>query len=132
MLKILWPISEFGGLRKHKISQQCTKNIQDLLKNRAQHPTKSDQPINPLVLAQHEHPERLEGGKAGNLVNLVVVEVEEDEAPERGQVLYACDGIVLVVQQPQLVLTLQDGAHSQLPPKHNSNIGVVHEHVPER
>ena len=87
---------------------------------------------NPLVLAQHEHPERLEGGKASNLVNLVVVEVKEDEAPERGQVLYVRDGIVLVVQQPQLVLTLQDGAHGQLPPEHNSNVGVVHERVPER
>ena len=85
--------------------------------------------INSLVLAQHEHPQRLERGKAGNLLNLVVIQVEKDESPERGQVLYACDGVVLVVQQSQLVLTLQDGAHSQLPPEHHHHTFVTHPQV---
>ena len=60
------------------------------------------------VLAQHEHPQVDEGVDVGDEVEAVVVEVEEDEAVRRVEVLHALDEVVLEAQQPQARLGLKN------------------------
>ena len=45
---------------------------------------------------------------------MVIVQVQEDEALQVGQVLDARDDVVLEVQQPEEVFTLEDGYSGQV------------------
>lgn len=75
--------------------------------------TKNDKVFLIPVLAKHKDTKRSQRTKTRDLFDLVVVEVEENESRERVKALDSLDRVVLVVEQPQLVFTLQQRTHAQ-------------------
>ncbi len=79
------------------------------------------------VFSEHEYAQRLEVVEARDLLDTVVIEIEEDEAPQVVQVLDPTDGVVLVVKESQLVLPLQHRTHVQTASveiRRNEEVGV--------
>ena len=74
-------------------------------------------PANAPVLAQHQHPEGVQALQPGHVTELVVVEVQEDQPLELGEVLHPEDPVVLQVEQTQPVHTAQLGARLQTAPE---------------
>lgn len=68
------------------------------------------------VGAQHEDAQAGECGQPGDLSDVVVIQVEEDEPPQVREVLDLRDQVVLEVEQSQILLSLQQGADEQIPP----------------
>ena len=64
-------------------------------------------PPNP-ILSQHENPQIDEGVDVGDEVEAIVVEVKEDEAVRRLEVLHALYEVVLEAQQPEARLGLEN------------------------
>ena len=79
------------------------------------------------VFAEHEYSERPQRGQSVDLLQLVVIQVEEDEATQVVHVLHVTDGVVLEVQQTQLVLRLERGTRRQTAPRphHTARRGLV-------
>ena len=68
------------------------------------------------VLSEHQYAQRSQRGQSVDLFQLVVVEVQKDETTQSVHVLNTSYGVVLEVQQTQLVLGLQLRTRRQTTP----------------
>jgi hypothetical protein len=62
------------------------------------------------VFSEHEDAKGSQSGQAIDAFNLVVIKVEKDKSSKRVQILNPSDGVVLIVEQPKLVFTIEDWA----------------------
>ena len=76
------------------------------------------------VLTQHEDSQGQQPLQAAHLVDQVVIEIQEHQPAEVGEVLQPRDGVVLEVEQSETLFSLQDGADDEVPPIQVQPIGV--------